>query len=248
MVYGYIRVSTKHQSLERQRKNIKDVYPSAIIYEEIFTGTKIDGRVKFNKLLKILKAGDTVVFDSVSRMSRNASEGIDLYFELISRGINLEFIKEPYINTTVYTEKLVTRDNIVVDDPVLNNTIIQGIREYLDELARNQIKIVFDQVEKEVLDTRQRVREGIYQAKLMGVQIGGKQGSKRVTEKEKKAKRLMRKYLSILGGELNDIETMSLINGREKGFSISRKTFYKYKQELIYEKISKEFDINDISI
>ena len=37
MVYGYIRVSTKHQSLERQRKNIKDVYPSAIIYEEIFT-------------------------------------------------------------------------------------------------------------------------------------------------------------------------------------------------------------------
>lgn len=52
--------------------------------------------------MKILKRGDTVIFDSVSRMSRNAEEGFQLYMELLEKGINLEFINEPYINTDYY--------------------------------------------------------------------------------------------------------------------------------------------------
>ena len=69
--YGYCRISRKQQSIDRQIRNIKEAYPTSIIIEEAFTGTKID-RPKFDKLLKKVKPGDTIVFDSVSRMSRSA--------------------------------------------------------------------------------------------------------------------------------------------------------------------------------
>ena len=44
MIYGYTRISTKQQSIERQIRNIKDLYPNAVIIEEVYTGTKIYGR------------------------------------------------------------------------------------------------------------------------------------------------------------------------------------------------------------
>lgn len=240
MVYGYIRVSTKHQSVERQRRNILELYPKALIVEEIYTGTKLDGRVKLNRLIKNVKAGDTVIFDSVSRMSRNAFEGIELYFSLIEKGVNLEFLKEPYINTSVYKEKLKEQKNLEVEDENLNGTIMAGVRVYLENLAREQIKIAFEQAEKEVMDTRQRIKEGISQAKLNGVKIGGVKGSKRVTEKERKAKKVIKKYAKEFGGRLNDRETLALMNGLDKEFSISKRTYYKYKEELRQEWIASE--------
>ena len=101
-IYGYCRISTREQSIERQIRNIKGIYADATIVEEVFTGTKTEGRVKLNNLLKNIKKGDTIVFDSVSRMSRNAEEGYKLYEDLFKRGIELEFIKEPHINTETY--------------------------------------------------------------------------------------------------------------------------------------------------
>ena len=52
--------------------------------------------------MKRLKAGDTVVFDSVSRMSRNAEDGWTLYESLYNKGINLVFLKEHHIDTDTY--------------------------------------------------------------------------------------------------------------------------------------------------
>ena len=73
-VYGYARISKQKQSIERQIRNISAEYPSAIIVKEAYTGTKID-RKEWNKLVRLVCEGDTIVFDSVSRMSRNAAEG-----------------------------------------------------------------------------------------------------------------------------------------------------------------------------
>ena len=101
-VYGYCRISTPKQSIDRQIRNIKKMYPGAFIIQEVYTGTKFQGRKELDKLLKILKQGDTVVFDEVSRMSRNAEEGFTLYKELYEKNINLVFIKEPHINTDTY--------------------------------------------------------------------------------------------------------------------------------------------------
>ena len=76
-IYGYCRISTREQSIERQIRNIKGICENAIIIDEVFTGTKVEGRTKWNNLLKNLKKGDSIIFDSVSRMSRNAEEGFE---------------------------------------------------------------------------------------------------------------------------------------------------------------------------
>ena len=79
MIYGYCRISTDKQNVDRQIRNIQKAFPKARIKQEIYTGTKTDGRKVFEQLLKTVKAGDTIVFDSVSRMSRNADVGFQVY-------------------------------------------------------------------------------------------------------------------------------------------------------------------------
>ena len=102
-IYGYCRISRKEQSIDRQVRNIKAEYLSAVILQEAYTGTSME-RPEWVKLLRKVGNGDTIVFDSVSRMSRSADEGVETYFELHKKGIQLIFLKEHYIDTAVYSE------------------------------------------------------------------------------------------------------------------------------------------------
>ena len=97
-IYGYARISTQKQNIERQVRNILSENKDAFIIQEMYSGKSI-ARPEFEKLLKTLKEGDTVIFDSVSRMSRNAEEGFELYRELYNRGVSLKFLKERHIDT-----------------------------------------------------------------------------------------------------------------------------------------------------
>ena len=106
MIYGYCRISTPKQSIERQVRNISKEYPDAHIVREVYTGTRTEGRKEFEKLLRTIKPGDTIVFDSVSRMSRNAEEGFADYTQLYEAGVTLVFLKELAINTATYKEAL----------------------------------------------------------------------------------------------------------------------------------------------
>ena len=90
-VYGYCRISRKSQNIDRQVRNILAAYPDAVIYKEAFTGTKIQGRKTLDALLKQVKKGDTIVYDSVSRMSRNADEGCQLYESFSIKALNWYF-------------------------------------------------------------------------------------------------------------------------------------------------------------
>lgn len=225
-IYGYCRISTKTQSIERQIQNILKEYPGAKIYQEAFTGTTID-RTEWNKLKKALKSGDTIIFDSVSRMSRNSDEGINEYMELLDKGINLIFLKEQYINTEVYQEQLKVNESLKTDDTDLNETIMKGIREYLKRLATRQIKIAFDQSQKEVLDLRQRTKEGLIVAKSKGSQVGRNKGATFETKKSKETKEKIMKYSKDFGGQMNDKEILEDI------LKISRNSYYKYKKELL---------------
>ena len=96
-IYGYCRISTAKQSIERQIRNIKAEYPTAHIVQEAYTGTSIF-RPEWLKLYRILKSGDTVVFDSVSRMSRNAEEGftvnVNEYLSHVTANIWATFANE----------------------------------------------------------------------------------------------------------------------------------------------------------
>ena len=105
MIYGYCRISTDKQNIERQIRNIKAEYPDAVIVTDEYTGTELD-RPGWTKIYKAAKAGDVIVFDSVSRMSRDAEEGFQVYEELFRRGVELIFLKEPQINTETYKKAM----------------------------------------------------------------------------------------------------------------------------------------------
>ncbi|MCQ2522100.1 MAG: recombinase family protein [Lachnospiraceae bacterium] len=232
MIYGYCRISTAKQSIERQIRNIIAEYPSAKIIQEVFTGTKIQGREKFEKLIKGLNEGDTVVFDSVSRMSRDAEEGIETYFELYERGVNLVFLKEHYIDTSLYAENLKDKIELTGAD---EDEIFKGLNNYFRKLAAKQIRIAFDQAEKEVEDLRQRTREGLVTAKNNGKQVGAVAGKKLVTKKSLESKKKMQKLAKDFGGQNTDEQVMAILG-------IARNTYYKYKREIIDEIIEKRGD------
>lgn len=223
-IYGYCRISTKKQSIERQERNILKEYESAIIVKEVYTDTKLEGRKEFSKLLSIIKTGDTIVFDSVSRMSRDAEEGFTMYQELFNKGINLVFLKEGYINTDTYKKQL-DNVNLPSTDNKIVNAVLEGVKNALIELAKEQIQIAFEQAEKEVKDLQQRTKEGIETARLNGKQIGGVVGKKLTTKKSVEAKKQIIKYSKEFEGNLSDGEAMKLIG-------LSRNTYYKYKREL----------------
>ncbi len=219
--YGYCRISTRKQSIDRQVRNIKSVYPSAIIIQEAYTGMSMD-RPEWNRLLKIVNPGERIVFDSVSRMSRSADEGIETYFELYEKGIELIFLKEHYIDTEVYAENM--RDKIELQGTD-EDEIFKGLNNYFRKLASRQIRIAFDQSEKEVQDLRQRTKEGIETARLKGKQIGQHPGKKFHIKKEAPAKEQIMRLSKSFNGTLSDAECMKLIG-------LSRGTYYKYKREL----------------
>lgn len=225
MEYGYARISTAKQNIERQIRNIKQSYPDAHIVKEVFTGTKIQSRKELDKLLKQVKEGDKIIFDSVSRMSRNAEDGFKLYEDLYHKGIELVFLKEPHINTATYKNAL--ESNIEMTGTNVD-FILEGINRYLMSLAKEQIRLAFGQAEKEVQDLHQRTKEGIETARLNGKQIGQKKGAKLIVKKAAPAKEQIRKYNKDFGGQLTNQETWELIG-------ISKMTFYKYKREIIEE-------------
>lgn len=226
MIYGYTRISTGTQNIERQIRNIRKAYPTAKIIQEVYTGTKTEGRKEFEKLLRVVNKGDTIVFDSVSRMSRNAEIGFEIYQKLYSDGIELVFLKEPHINTMTYKKAL---SNNIQMTGTKTDIILKAVNEYLMELAKEQILIAFEQSEKEVQDLHQRTKEGIETARLKGKQIGRKAGTKLDTKKSKNTKPLIKKYSKFFDGTLKDKEVIKLLE-------IAPNTYYKYKREL-YEEV-----------
>lgn len=235
-IYGYCRISTNTQNIDRQVRNIIRAYPEILdknIFKEAFTGTKLAERKELNKLIRKLHEGDTVVFDSASRMSRNSKEAMKLYEKLFQKGVNLVFLKEPHINSETYRKALDNQIEMRVNSghEATNkflNSIIESLNEYTIELAKEQIRLVFEQAQKEVDDLHQRTKEGIQTAKLAGKRIGTPKGSKLTTKKSIAAKEIIKKHNVDFGGSLTDEETI-------KQAGISRNSFYKYKKEIRLE-------------
>lgn len=231
-VYGYARISTKKQSLERQVKNIESYNENAIIFEETFTGTKVVGRKEFKKLMDIVKEGDTIIFDSVSRMSRNAEEGYKIYMDLYKRGINLVFLNEMTINTDTYKNALLK--NIEMTNTNID-FIIEGVNKFLESLAKEQILKAFEQAEKEVVDLSTRTSKTLQVLKDKGVVLGRKEGTKVTTKKSIQAKKRIQELSKDFNGSNTDKDVIAILR-------ITRNTYYKYKKELVQELQQKEYE------
>lgn len=223
MIYGYCRVSTNKQVITRQVENILKIFPEAKIYQEIFTGTKTEERKVYQNLKKKLNNGDTLVFDSVSRMSRNAEEGVQEYFEFYNQGINLIFLKERYIDTDVY--KKAKNQQLKKTGNKITDILLSAIEEVLKIIAEEQIHKAFEQSEKEVLDNRIRTKEGLKVKKAQGVVLGRRLGVKIETKKSIEMKEKIKLLSKDFAGTLKDIQVIEILK-------ISRNTYFKYKREI----------------
>ena len=235
------------QNIERQIRNIKEKYPEAIIIQDEYTGRSME-RPQWSKLYKTLKKGDIVVFDEVSRMSRDAEEGFKVYQELYERGCELIFLKESHINTEAYKKALKGVISAEVKSGDQNtDELISGIMASLNKFMMNKvredIRRAFEQAETEVKYMRQRTREGIETARLNGKQIGRSEGDKLKIKKSDPIKALIKQYSKDFDGSLNDKELLGVLNtktvkiivkGKEKEIPahVSRNTLYKYKKEI----------------
>ena len=224
-IYGYCRISTSKQNIDRQVRNILSAYPNAKIYKERFTGTKIQGRAVLEKIIAEIQNGDILVCDSVSRFSRSADEGIELYMKLYERGVSLVFLKEPHINTSTYDSAIKNADSIKETGNDIADEFLKTTVRVLKMLAAQQIRMAFDQSQKEIDDLHQRTREGIETARRNGKQIGTPKNAVLNIKKKAPAIAIIRKHSKRFGGELNDVQCSKIAN-------ISTPTFYKYCAEI----------------
>lgn len=232
VIYGYARVSTIKQKLERQIDNIKREFPGAVIITEKYTGTKQD-RPEWNKLVEQIKKESakgtdiTLVFDEVSRMSRNAAEGFQDYKMLYDMGVNLVFLKERHIDTNNFRQALKSKVAMTGTDV---DIILAAVNEYMMKLAERQIEIAFQTAQAEVDYLHQRTKEGVLKAQAEGKQVGRKEGTKagkdfKESKKAIKAKAKILEHSKDFNGKLSDADCIAIAG-------ISRNTFYKLKKQL----------------
>ncbi|MGB3160378.1 MAG: recombinase family protein [Carnobacterium sp.] len=113
MKYGYARVSTAGQNLTAQKKALTDAGTEKI-YSEKVSGKSID-RKQLDKLLKELKAGDTLIVTKMDRIARNVKEGIDFIESLNNNGITLHVLNMGIFDNTP-TSKLIQNILLSVAD------------------------------------------------------------------------------------------------------------------------------------
>lgn len=236
--YGYVRVSTMQQKTQRQIDNIKSFDADAIIYEEKQSGKDIENRAVFRKLLDKVKSGDTIIFDEVSRMSRNADEGYNLYMELMERDITLVFLKERHIDTDEYKRRTqrhiekITSGNKSIDK--FMNTMVDALKELERDNLKDNIRLAFQQAEHERQFLIKRVTEG--KSKSEKPQ-GRPEGSRNIkTDKADHIKKVIREQSKDFDGKFSDAKIM-----REYLQGIARNTYYKYKKELAAELQAAEY-------
>lgn len=150
MIYAYIRVSTKHQNIDRQYEEIKALHiDDKYIYIDRESGKDFD-RTKYQKLIKKLKKDDLLIIKSIDRLGRN-----------------YHMILEEWSRIT----KTIGADIKVLDMPLLD-TRIEGknlVGKFISDIVLQVLSFV---AENERTNIKQRQAEGIRIAKEKGVKFG----------------------------------------------------------------------------
>lgn len=152
--YCYIRVSCDKQEYSRQIQIFKDKgYINGVnceYIEETFTGTKTK-RPEFDKLIKKMEKGDTLVCESLSRLSRG---GVIKTLDLIT-----EFIQKKQINVIILKENF---NLLAGEKPDANTNLLLGIFSVLGQFERDLIS--------------ERTKEGLKAVKTKGTRLGKPKG------------------------------------------------------------------------
>ena len=132
-------------------------------------------------------------------------------------------MKEHYIDTDIYRQNTQQKIQLTGTE---EDILFSAINHYFIKLAEKQIKIAFEQAQKEVDDLHIRTKEGIETARLNGKQIGQQQGASLHIKKKEPIKAEIQKKSKDFNGTMTDKDLIKILG-------IARNTYYKYKKEMI---------------
>ncbi|MDR0140195.1 recombinase family protein [Metabacillus idriensis] len=125
MKFGYMRVSTVDQNLDRQKSQLEEFGCERIFFEKV-TGTKRD-RPELNRMLEFLRTGDEVVVSDLTRLSRSTKDLIEITEKISNKGAHLKSLKESWLDTTTAHGKMLF-------------TIFAGIAQFERDLTSERTK------------------------------------------------------------------------------------------------------------
>ncbi len=150
MRYGYVRVSTKEQNIDRQMSALSlENIPKNQIFIDRASGKDFD-RTEYQKLLTVLQPDDEIVIKSIDRLGRNYDDILEQWQLLTkTKKVHINVLDFPLLNTKNTSDTITGK---LISDLVLQ------VLSYVSQMEREQIK--------------QRQREGIREAKKRGKQFG----------------------------------------------------------------------------
>ena len=213
MLYGYARVSSREQNLERQIIALLDAgVEERNIFKEKKSGKNFQDREEYQKLLNVLNVGDTVILTELDRLGRNMQEIEKEYQRLVvGRGCYLKFIKEDFLSTTS------SGDNPLFKDVV--QPILLKLMGYMAQQEREKTL----QRQRDAYNNMQRDEKGRLIAKN-GKVIGRQARYETLKEDEKK---LIKDWIN---GKISCLRVSKIL-------TISRPTLYKIKNQYLEEEI-----------
>ena len=213
MLYGYARVSSKDQNLDRQiALLIENGVEERNIFKEKKSGKNFQDREEYQKLLNVLNVGDTIILTELDRLGRNMQEIEKEYQRLVvGRGCNLKFLKEDFLSTTS------SGDNPLFKDVV--QPILLKLMGYMAEKEREKTL----QRQRDAYNNMEKDAKGRLITKA-GKVIGRQAKFESLKEDEKK---LIKDWIN---GKISCLRVSKIL-------TISRPTLYKIKSQYLEEEI-----------
>ena len=213
MIYGYARVSSREQNLDRQ---ITALLNAGVIERNIFKEKKSGKNFKreeYQNLLNTLKVGDTLIITELDRLGRNMAEVEREYTRItVDRGCYIKIIKEDFLSTTELAENKIYKDMI---QPILLKVI-----SYMAQMEREKIL----ERQQMAYNSMQLDEKGRMISNRTGKVIGRQAKFESLKEDEKK---LIKDWIN---GKISCLRVSKIL-------TISRPTLYKIKREYLEEEI-----------
>ena len=147
--FGYIRVSTQEQNIDRQRMALAPFnIPESNIYVDTQSGKNFN-RPAYSRLMRKLRRGDLLIVKSIDRLGRNYKDVIEQWRIITNeKGADIKVLDMPLLDTTYYKDLLGT---------FISEMVLQ-VMSFMAHMERDTL--------------RQRQAEGIAAAKARGVVFG----------------------------------------------------------------------------
>ncbi|EPY2274528.1 recombinase family protein [Clostridium sporogenes] len=148
-IYGYMRVSTKEQNLDRQLIELKKYVDERYIFQDKQSGKNFE-RKEYQLMRKVAQNGDVIYVKSLDRLGRNKKQIKE----------ELEYYKNEGVRVKV------------LDVPTTMMDIPAGQEWLIDMINNLLIEVLATMAEQERNNIRERQAEGISAAKVKGVKLG----------------------------------------------------------------------------